>query len=273
MASGTWAGNAVQSGSPRRIAASCVADVLSFERTLPREHLVEHAPERPDVAPLVGRLPLRLFRCHVCGGAENDARLRHRGRRDRRGLRDVRGNAGGLQCLRQPKIEYLHHAIVTDLDIRRLQIAMDDALLVRRCDRLRDLPRDGQCVVERDCAARDTLCEVLTLDELQNNGHDAVRLFKTVDAADVGVVQRGEDFRLSLKTSEPVSVCGQSRREDLDGDLTFQLGVGRPIHLAHTAFTDLSSDLVDAEAGTGCERQKHRDYTGRSDRAAMIPPQ
>src|SRR4051812_30983236 len=137
---------------------------------------------------------------------------------------------------------------------------MDDALLVRRSDRLRDLPRDGQRVVDRDCAVRNTLCEVLPLDELQHNGRDSVRLFKTVDAADVGVVQRGEDFRFSLKAVEPVSVGGQSRRQDLDGDLTFQPGVDRPIHLAHAAFTDLGSDLVDAEAGPGSEGQEHRDY-------------
>ena len=44
--------------------------------------------------------------------------------------------------------------------------------------------------------------------------------------------------------------------QDLDRDLTFQLGIGRPIHLAHATFTDLGSDLVDAEAGTGGQGQK-----------------
>ena len=34
------------------------------------------------------------------------------------------------------------------------------ALLVSRGDRLRDLPPYEQCVVDRDCAARDTLCKV-----------------------------------------------------------------------------------------------------------------
>ena len=32
-----------------------VGDVFAVERTLARQHLVEHAPERPDVAALVGR--------------------------------------------------------------------------------------------------------------------------------------------------------------------------------------------------------------------------
>ena len=77
-----------------------------------------------------------------------------------------------------------------------------------------------------------------------------------MDGRNAWVVQRGEDFRFSLKARAPVSVNGQSRRQDLDGDLTFQLGVGRAIHLAHATFTDLGSDLVDAEAGAGSEGQK-----------------
>ena len=36
-----------------------------------REHLVEHAAERPDVRPLVQRLPARLFRAHVRRGAQD----------------------------------------------------------------------------------------------------------------------------------------------------------------------------------------------------------
>ena len=69
------------------------------------------------------------------------------------------------------------------------------------------------------------------------------------------MVQRGEDFRFSLKARAPVGVIGQSWRQDLDGDLTFQPGVGGPIHLPHAAFTNLGSDLVATEAGTGSEGQ------------------
>jgi len=37
--------------------------------------------------------------------------------------------------------------------------------------------------------------------------------------------------------------------------VTFQLRVGRPVHLAHAAFTNLGSDLVAADAGTRSEGQ------------------
>ena len=40
------------------------------------EHLVQHAPECPDVAALVGRLPPRLLGAHVGRGAEDHAGAR-----------------------------------------------------------------------------------------------------------------------------------------------------------------------------------------------------
>ena len=47
------AGSAVQSGSRSRIAASVSDSVVARERGAARQHLVQHAAERPDVGPLV----------------------------------------------------------------------------------------------------------------------------------------------------------------------------------------------------------------------------
>ena len=89
-------------------------------------------------------------------------RLRHRRRRDRR--RCVRRRAtepdpaaSRLHRLRQPEVEHLDRAVGADLDVGRLQIAMDDALLVRGFERFGDLPRDRERLVERKrarCAMR-----------------------------------------------------------------------------------------------------------------------
>ena len=62
-----------------------------------------------------------------------------------------------LHRFRQAEVEHLHRAVGADLDVGGLQIAVDDPLLVRRFERLRDLLRDRQRLVERDRAARDPL--------------------------------------------------------------------------------------------------------------------
>ena len=69
------------------------------------------------------------------------------------------------------------------------------------------------------------------------------------------MLQRGEDFSFALKTGEPIVVSGQGVRQNLDGDLTLQLGIGGPIDYARAAGADLGGHLVDAEPGAGCKGQ------------------
>ena len=121
-----------------------VGNVVALERSLARQHLVEHGAERPHVAPLVSLASLRLLGTHVGGGAENHAHSGHGGTGDR----GRRGHVcawrrDGLQRLREAEVQHFHRAVGSQLDIRRLEIAVDDPLLVGRFERLRDLPRDG----------------------------------------------------------------------------------------------------------------------------------
>ena len=63
-------------------------------------------------------------------------------------------------------------------------------------------------------------------------------------------------FRFTLKTRKPIGIRGEQRRQDFDGDLTFELGVGSPIDLPHSALTEKGGDFVDAETGAGSESQE-----------------
>jgi hypothetical protein len=76
------------------------------------------------------------------------------------------------------------------------------------------------------------------------------------------MIERGEHFRFALKAREPIGISRERGWQDLNRDLTFQLGVRRPIHLTHPAFADLRGDVVNAEACAGCKEQCLRDYTG-----------
>ena len=55
---------------------------------------------------------------------------------------------------------------------------------------------------------------------------------------DVGMIQRGEHFRFALKPREPIVVGRERGRQNLDGDLAFELRVRRAVDLAHSAFAD-----------------------------------
>src|ERR671925_57497 len=57
-----------------------------------------------------------------------------------------------IQSLCQPKVEHLDGAVRTNLDVRRLQIAVDDAPRMRGFDCRHDLARDGQYLFQRQRA-------------------------------------------------------------------------------------------------------------------------
>jgi len=143
---------------------------------------------------------------------------------------------------------------------------------MRRLQRLRDLARDAQGLVNGKATARrlaglqasgcrlralDDFCEGRALDELEDHGTSAVvGFFQSVDRADARVVERREDLGFSLESRQPVWIGGERLRHDLQRHVAVQLGVPRSIHLAHAALTNLGDDLIRAQAGAGFERHR-----------------
>ena len=144
---------------------------------------------------------------------------------------------------------------------------MDDALLVRRFERLGDLLRDRQRLVDRDRPARNALRQVLALDEFHHQRTDTVGFFETVDLRDVGMIQRCEGLRFAREPCEPVGVARERVRQDFDRDVAIQLRIAGAIDLAHTPGPKGGKDFVRAKACAGVEGQTAAiEYTGRAAR-------
>ena len=69
------------------------------------------------------------------------------------------------------------------------------------------------------------------------------------------MIQRGQGLGFAREPRQAVGIVRERLGQDLDRDVTVQLGVARTEHLAHAAFADLGRDFVDAETSAGCERQ------------------
>ena len=151
IAGGVAAGRGVQSGPSSAPSPACPT-LRRRQRAPAGEHLVEHAPERPDVAAFVDVLATRLLRAMYAAVPSimptpvimaGDVMVG-----------DAVGSdvAAGIRIsqLREPEIQHLHGAVRPHLDVGRLQVAMDDALLVRGLERFGDLSRDWQRLVDRD---------------------------------------------------------------------------------------------------------------------------
>jgi hypothetical protein len=221
-----------------------VADRLGLEQLLADQHLVEDHAEGPDVGAAIDLLAARLLGRHVGGGSEDRARLGH-GRRDR-------GRHGRVRVLvdvaepraRQSEVEDLHVADRRDHDVRRLEIAMDQTGLVRRFEPRGDLGGDRPCFLRRDRSVAQALGEVLALDEFHHQEADPVRLLEAVDRGHVRVLEAGERTRLAFEAGLAFRIVRHLRRQDLEGDLAFELGVAGAVDLAHAATAHLGGDLV-----------------------------
>ena len=124
-------------------------------------------------------------------------------------------------------------------------------LLVGRFERLRDLARDRQRVVERNGTLCDAVRERRSFDQFQHESCNAVRFFEAVDAADVWMIQGRERLRFTLKASDTFGIVGERLGQDLDRDVAIEPRIARAIHLAHPAHADLGRDLVGTETSTG----------------------
>ena len=56
-----------------------------------------------------------------------------------------------------------------------------------------------------------------------------------MNSRDIGMVERGQDFGLTLETAEALSVVGELIRQRFNGNVTFKLRISGTIHFAHTA--------------------------------------
>ena len=113
--------------------------------------------------------------------------------------------AAGSLALRETEIEHLDGAVIADLDVGRLEIAMHDAGLVRRFERLGNLPRDGEGFVKGNRALRDAIRERRPLHQLHHERRNAAGLLEAVDRGDVGMVERGQRLRFAVEARQAVS--------------------------------------------------------------------
>jgi len=130
---------------------------------------------------------------------------------------------------------------------------VDHIALVRSVEPIRDLQRDLNGLFPGQSSPHNAIGERRTVDQLENE-RDTIRVFNAINRADVRMIQRSEELRLTSKPSETLGISGNRFWEHFDGDVALKLRVTRAVDFAHTAATERSKDLVGAEAGAGDER-------------------
>ena len=201
-----------------------LGEVLALERALAGEDLVEHQPERVDVAARCDLAARQLLRRHVGGRAGPD-----------RFAREARESEIG-----QPDL-----AGAVEHDVRGLEVAVDDVALVRGGQAGTDLSRDLERALlgETSDAAQERR-QILAVDVLHRQERAALDLVDVVDAAHVRVrhLPRHPDFGVQLR--QPGGIAIDAGRQEFERDRLSELDVVGTIDLAHAAFAEALDDPV-----------------------------
>jgi hypothetical protein len=243
--------------------ANEIAEGLAGERAPASKHLVQDTAEREDVAALVHRPSPGLLGRHVAGRAHDDAgsrrRRKCRGREGGRVWGNSHGRSGRSWSARQPEIEDLHATVRRHHDVGRLQVAVNDSLLVRGLERSCDAVGNRNRLVHRDRSPGEPRIESLALDVFQDQVLLAVGLLEAVDAGDIRMRECRERLCLALEARQAIGIVGQRVGQRLDGDRPVQTGVVAQIDDAHAAAPELAVDPVGSKCG-GLWRHEGKGY-------------
>ncbi len=126
-------------------------------------------------------------------------------------------------------------AVSADEEILGFQVPVDDPLLVRRRETLRDLQRVVQGLLLRNGTRIELPAQRLAFQQLHDGVGDAVLVAEVENRQDVRMRERRDGLRFALETRERVGVRGDGLGKDLDRDIPVELPVPRPVNLAHPA--------------------------------------
>ena len=159
----------------------------------------------------------------------------------------------------RPKSRILAWPSLCQKQVFRLQIAMDDALFMGRCQPLRNLYPIVDNFTDRQRAALQPVAKRLALQELRNKVRRSVVQPHLVHGQNIGVIQGGRRTRLLFETAQPVRLGRRKPRQNLDGDVAIQPRVPGAIHLAHASRPNERNDFVVIDELVRTERHL-RDY-------------
>jgi hypothetical protein len=212
------------------------------------EQLVGEQAPRELIGERTDLVASKLLGSHVGRRPYDRTRGRERGR-SRRGLGGHVGVDRALLSLGDAEVEDLRHAVLADDYVLGLHVPVDDAGLVRRHERARDVAEDGEPSIDRQVPPPDVGAEGRALEVL----HGQVR--RSLDLADVEhrdhvrVVQRSGALRFA---QEALALLRRGRagvgEHHLEGYAAFQRGVGRQVDRAHSPLAEAVHDLVPAES-------------------------
>jgi len=244
----------VARGSARQTGRALVDQLrpgARLERAAAGEQLVEDEAESVEVASHRRLAAGELLRRHVGRGPLSGRRAFDRGRPPRQA--EV-GDPGAPAAV--------------DHDVCRFEVAVDDALIVRRREPGADLPGELRRLVARQSAdPEQQRREVLAVHVLHRDEVVPAGVADVVDTADVRVRHPARGAHLVEEQGEPVGIPAEPGRQELERHRLPELEVVGPVDLTHAAPAEKAAHPV----AVGDDRARDVALGRRACRAAAAP--
>ena len=151
---------------------------------------------------------------------------------------------GCRRDLRQAEIENLGVTPFGDKNIRRLNVAMNDALRVSGVERIGDVNGDGEKNLRFERSPRKAVLQGQPLQKLHDDERLTILLPDFIDRADIGMVESRRRLRLALEAGQGLGVFYDVIGQKLQGDKSVQGYVLGLVNNPHTAAAELLDDAV-----------------------------
>ncbi len=164
---------------------------------------------------------------------------------DRGEVRRLAGAAG------QPEIGQHRAAVGMDEDVGGLEVAVDDAGVMRVLQAISDLAQISPRRQGVEWAPVQDVAQRAAADQRHREVRHAIGKLEVVYGQDVRVVQLGERLRLGLEPLHKAVVLKELWRQRLERDLATERLLHRAVDHRHAAAAQAFDDLVAADPGAG----------------------
>ena len=219
------------------------------------EHFVEHYAERINVGPAVHPLRIVLLfrravtrradgllpgefvgRAHHSVHAGGSAASRFGGHRTAR-------PAIAAQHFGDAKVRHLHPAGLVEQQVLRLDVAVDDAPVMRELQRVAQRRHDGQRLLRREFPRAQQMAQVHAVHKFHEQVIKSARLAEVVNGDDVRMVQRRQRLRLACEALGKLRIAHPLGREQFQRDEAVQAFLTCLVNHAHAAAAEAFEDF------------------------------
>ena len=96
---------------------------------------------------------------------------------------------------------------------------MNNTFLVGCCESFTNVPGDRECVFDWNRTTSNAIGQRFAFDKLEHEVSQPIRLLDVVDAGDVWMVQRCQQFSFTLKSAHPLAITRELIGQNLDRDI------------------------------------------------------